>query len=163
VTAVENLDSYNQQVIAEFRARGGVLPGALADTRMLLLHHVGARSARERVTPLAWWPAGDQAVAVLASNFGDSRHPAWYHNLLANPTTIAEIRAETWRVHARVAVPDERRLLLGRIMAATPSAAAAVRNTQREIPVVVLDLLGKLDASFEAKAGSSRSEIRAPG
>ncbi len=111
---------------------------------MLLLHHTGVRSGLERISPLVWWPAGDTAVAVLASNYGALRHPAWYRNLLANPTTIVEIRAKTWRVHARVAVAGERQLLLDRIMATTPSAAAAVRNTQREIPVVVLDLLDRL-------------------
>jgi deazaflavin-dependent oxidoreductase (nitroreductase family) len=131
--AVGSSASYDQQLIAEFRTRGRVVTGALADSRMLL-HHVGARSGLERVTPLVWWPAGESAVAVLASNFGAPRHPAWYHNLLANPTTIAEIRAESSRVHARVAVANERRLLVGRIMAATPSAAAAVRNAQRESP-----------------------------
>jgi deazaflavin-dependent oxidoreductase (nitroreductase family) len=83
------------------------------------------------------------------SNYGAPRHPAWYHNLLANPATIAEIRAETWRVRARVTVADERRLLLDRIGAATPSAATALRNTQREIPVVVLDLLDRLPAGSE--------------
>jgi deazaflavin-dependent oxidoreductase (nitroreductase family) len=140
-------DAYNQQVIGEFRAHGGVLKGELADANTLLLHHVGARSALERVAPLVWWPAGDNAVAVLASNFGATRHPAWYHSLLANPTTVAEIRREYWKVHARVAVADERRLLLGRITAASPSAAAAVRSTRREIPVVVLDLLARLDDS----------------
>ncbi|HXA32743.1 MAG TPA: nitroreductase family deazaflavin-dependent oxidoreductase [Acidimicrobiales bacterium] len=155
--AVANEESYNQQIIAEFRARGGVVTGALADTRMLLLHHVGARSGIERVTPLVWWPAGEAAVAVLASNYGAPRHPAWYQNLLANPKTIAEIGAATWTVHARVAVANERRVLLDGIMAANPSAAAAVRNAQREIPVVVVDLLDTLDASFEAKAGSLRS------
>ena len=158
-----NGSSYNQQVIAEFRALGGVVAGPLADTRMLLLHHAGARSGIERVTPLVWWPTGETAVVVLASNFGALRHPAWYYNLLANPTTIAEIGAEAWRVHARVALANERRLLLDRITAATPSAAAAVRNTQREIPVVVLDLLDGVDASFEPKGGPMRSEIRARG
>jgi deazaflavin-dependent oxidoreductase (nitroreductase family) len=79
------------------------------------------------------------------SKYGTPRHPAWYHNLLANPTTIAEIGAETWRVHARVAVANERRLLLDRIIADTPSAAAAVRNAEREMPVMVLDLLERLD------------------
>jgi deazaflavin-dependent oxidoreductase (nitroreductase family) len=147
--AVGDPDSYNQQVIAEFRARHGVVGGGLADSSMLLLHHVGVRSGLERISPLVWWPAGETAVAVLASNYGALRHPAWYHNLLANPTTIAEIGAEKWRVHARVAVADERGLLLDRIMTATPSAAAAVRNTQRQIPVVVLDLLGSLDARSE--------------
>jgi deazaflavin-dependent oxidoreductase (nitroreductase family) len=149
VTAVGDRDSYDEEVIEEFRARGGVVGGALAKTPLLLLHHVGVRSARERVTPLAWWSAGETAIAVLASNFGASRHPAWYYNLLAKPTTIAEVRSEAWRVHARVAVGNERTRLLDRITAATPSAAAAVRGTQREIPVVVLDLLRRLDDSIE--------------
>jgi deazaflavin-dependent oxidoreductase (nitroreductase family) len=120
----------------------------------LLLHHVGVRSGRERVTPLAWWRADETAVAVLASNFGASRHPAWYYNLLASPTTIAEIGTETWRVRARVAAADERRVLLARIKTATPSAAAAVRNTRREIPVVVLDPLGRFDATTEPMGAS---------
>jgi deazaflavin-dependent oxidoreductase (nitroreductase family) len=81
----------------------------------------------------------------LHRNFGAPRHPAWFYNLLANPTTVAEINSDTWSTHARVAVQNERRLLLERIRSATPSAAAAIRNTPREIPVVVLDLLGRLD------------------
>jgi deazaflavin-dependent oxidoreductase (nitroreductase family) len=157
---MDDRDSYDQQVIAEFRSRRGTVNGALGAMRMLLLHHVGAISGTERVTPLAWWPAGETAVAVLASNYGAPRHPAWYHNLLANPTTIAEIGAESWRVHARVAVANERRLLLDRIGATTPSAAAAVRNTQREIPVVVLDLLGRLDARSDPNGESSYSPAR---
>jgi deazaflavin-dependent oxidoreductase (nitroreductase family) len=155
VKAVRDRDSYDEQVIAAFRAGGGVVRGALVKTPLLLLHHVGVRSGRERVTPLAWWPAGETAVAVLASNFGASRHPAWYYNLLASPTTIAEIGTETWRVRARVAVANERRVLLERIKTATPSAAAAVRNTRREIPVVVLDLLGRIDARTEPMCASS--------
>ena len=64
-----------------------------------------------------------------------------------NRQVIAEIGAEAVRVHARTAVANDRRLLLDSIMADTPSAAAAVRTTQREIPVVVLDLLDRLDPS----------------
>ena len=85
MTAMGDRDTYDEQVIAEFRARGGVVRGALADTPMLLLRHVGVRSGLERVTPLVWWPAGENAVAVLASNFGAPRHPAWLYNLLGNP------------------------------------------------------------------------------
>jgi deazaflavin-dependent oxidoreductase (nitroreductase family) len=160
MTAVVDRATYDEQVIAEFRAHGGVVRGALAGTSMLLLHHVGKRSGIKRVTPLAWWPAGESAAAILASNFGAPRHPAWFNNLLADPTTIAEIDTETWRVHARVAVANERRILLRRIMTATPSAAVAVSKAQREIPVVVLDLLGKLDESVEPKAAPCRSQTR---
>jgi deazaflavin-dependent oxidoreductase (nitroreductase family) len=157
MTAMADRGSYNQQVIAEFRARGGVLTGALADARTLLLHHVGAQSGLERVSPLVWWPAGENGVAVLASNYGAPQHPAWYYNVLSNPTTIAEILTETWRVHARVALADERRLLLGHIMDATPSAVSAVRNTEREIPVVVLDLLGRISTRPTLESSSKRA------
>ena len=113
----------------------------MKDLSLLLLHHVGAKSGVERVTPLAYWPVAGNTVAVLASNMGAPRHPAWYHNLVANPTTTAEIGAETWTVRARVVDPDERRELLDRIMAESPLVAAAVSRTSSEIPVVILERL----------------------
>jgi deazaflavin-dependent oxidoreductase (nitroreductase family) len=117
-----------------------VSPGG-SGLSLLLLHHVGAKSGAERVTPLAYWRIGNGAVAVLASNYGAPRHPGWYHNLLAHPTTTAEIGADTWSVRARVAPSDERRRLIAEIAARTPSVAATVKAAQRPIPVVILDLL----------------------
>jgi deazaflavin-dependent oxidoreductase (nitroreductase family) len=113
----------------------------MGDLPLLLLHNVGAKSGTEYVTPLAYWPIGDQAVVVLASDRGAARHPGWYHNLIAHPVTSAEIGRATWAVEARVAQHEERRALLHSIMATSPAAAGAVRSTAREIPVVVLDLL----------------------
>jgi deazaflavin-dependent oxidoreductase (nitroreductase family) len=110
---------------------------------LLRLHHVGAKSGAARVTPLAYWPVGDNAVVVLASNQGAPRHPDWYHNLLAHPTTTAEIGPETWTVRARVAAPEERRLLLDRLTAESELVAAAVGRTSRQIPVVILDLVAR--------------------
>jgi deazaflavin-dependent oxidoreductase (nitroreductase family) len=86
----------------------------------------------------------DGVVAVLASNFGARRHPSWYHNLIAYPATTVEIGADTWAVKATVATPEERKRLLGRILVETPSVAGAVRNTSREIPVVILHFVGKM-------------------
>jgi deazaflavin-dependent oxidoreductase (nitroreductase family) len=110
---------------------------------LLRLHHVGAKSGAERVTPLAYWPVSDTAVAVLASNRGAPRHPDWYHNLLANPTTTVQFGVETWAVRARVAGPDERRVLIDHLTAESDLVAAAVSRTSREIPVVILDLLAR--------------------
>jgi deazaflavin-dependent oxidoreductase (nitroreductase family) len=137
-------DAYDRQVISEFRSRGGVV-GGLQGLSLLLLHHVGAKSGSERVTPLAYWPITDKAVVVLASNRGAPRHPDWYDNLVANPMTTVEVGAATWAVRARVASPDERRQLIGRLMAETPSVAAAVGHTSREIPVVIIELLARHD------------------
>jgi deazaflavin-dependent oxidoreductase (nitroreductase family) len=72
---------------------------------ILQLHHVGAKSGSKRVTPLAYWPASDTSVAVLASNYGAARHPGWYHNLIALPSAVVEIDGDWWTVTARVAPP----------------------------------------------------------
>ena len=130
-------DSHNQQVIEAFRANGGVVDPGLD---LLLLRHVGARSGRERVTPLAYWRVDDTSVAVLASNRGAPRHPDWYHNLIANPDATTEIGTETFVARARIAVPNERSKLLRRIAEQTPSVSAALTRTERKIPLVILDL-----------------------
>jgi len=55
------VDDFNGQIIAEFRANGGKVGGPFEGADMLLLHHTGARSGTERVSPLAcragsrWW------------------------------------------------------------------------------------------------------------
>ena len=135
-------DPLDQQVIAEFRARGGIV-GATSDLSLLLLHHVGAKSGTERVTPLAYWPLSTDSVAVLASNRGAATHPHWYHNLSANPLTTAEIGEGAWAVRARIAHGQQRRTLINAITAQSTSAAAAVKHAPREIPVVILELLEK--------------------
>jgi deazaflavin-dependent oxidoreductase (nitroreductase family) len=137
-------ETFDERVISEFRARGGVVNG-LQDLTLLLLHHVGAKSGSERVTPLAFWLFSDNAVVVLASNRGAPRHPDWYFNLVAHPTTTVEIGAETWSVRARVAAPGERRKMTDRLVAESPSVASAVGRTSRQIPVVILELLAKVD------------------
>ena len=53
--------------------------------RFVLLTHTGARSGIERATPLIYFTDGDRVILV-ASNYGGTRHPAWYHNILKNPT-----------------------------------------------------------------------------
>ena len=143
-----DIDSYNRQVIAEFRARNGAVDGLPPGLSLLLLHHLGARSGTEHVTPLAYWKISDTSVAVVASNFGSPVHPAWYHNLIAHPTTTVEIAAAIRGVRARVAAPAERHQLLERITADSPTVAAALSRTTRQIPVVILDLL---------EAGDSRT------
>ena len=143
---MSDLETYNRQIVAEFRASGGrtVGPQGLS---LLLLHHVGARSGVDRVTPLAYWPVTDGAVAVLASNFGAPTHPAWYHNLLAKPTTTVEIGSDTWAARARVATPNERTGILDRIANQASPVAVAVSRASRQIPVVVLGLLSRTPQS----------------
>jgi F420H(2)-dependent quinone reductase len=47
---------YNQQIIEEFRANGGRVGGPWQGWPLILVHHVGARSGIERVTPVGCFP-----------------------------------------------------------------------------------------------------------
>jgi hypothetical protein len=50
---------YNQQIIEEFRAHSGRLGGPWEGWPLILVHHVGARSGINRVTPVGCFPQDD--------------------------------------------------------------------------------------------------------
>jgi deazaflavin-dependent oxidoreductase (nitroreductase family) len=105
---------------------------------MLLLDHVGARSGVRRTAPLAYLREGD-ALVVIASKGGHPRHPAWFHNLRANPDTTVQVGGERRRVRARVATPAERARMWPRAVAMWGPYESYQRRTSREIPLVVLE------------------------
>src|ERR1700733_15258685 len=96
------VNDFNGQIIAEFRANGGKVGGPFQGADVLLLHHTGARSGTERVSPLAFQWVGD-SLAVFASRAGAPTNPAWFHNLIAHPDTVVEVGTRTIKVRARVA------------------------------------------------------------
>jgi deazaflavin-dependent oxidoreductase (nitroreductase family) len=49
-----------------------------------MLTTTGARTAIQHTVPVLGLPTAD-GLAVIASNYGQRHHPAWYHNLRANP------------------------------------------------------------------------------
>jgi F420H(2)-dependent quinone reductase len=120
-----------------YRATGGRLGGSFDSAPALLLHHVGAKSGQERVAPLLYLEDGDDLV-IVASYGGAAKHPAWFHNLKANPDTTAEVGRERRPVRARVATPDERARLWPRLVELYPAYATYQGRTEREIPVVIL-------------------------
>lgn len=123
-----------------YRASGGRLghhvPGF--DAPMLLLDHVGAKSATKRTSPLLYIPDGDR-VAIIASKGGFPKSPAWFHNLRANPETTVQIGSERRPVRARVTEGEERERLWSRAVELYPAYADYQRRTDREIPVIVLE------------------------
>ena len=88
-----DFDKLNKETIKEFRANGGLVGGPFEGQTLLLLHHVGAKSGRERVSPLVYRTEGD-AWVVFGSKAGAPTNPDWYHNLLANPATTVEVGTE---------------------------------------------------------------------
>jgi deazaflavin-dependent oxidoreductase (nitroreductase family) len=130
-------NDWNTRVIDEFRANGGQV-AAFPNGYLLLLHHTGARSGQERVSPLAYLTV-DGGYAIFASKAGAPENPAWYHNLQANPKATIEIGTETIPVIARVASPEEREPIWARQKEASPGFADYEKKTTRQIPVVILE------------------------
>ena len=54
-------------------------------TPVMLLTTKGAKSGQPRSLPLLYIADGDQLI-LMASNYGRTSHPAWFRNLVANPT-----------------------------------------------------------------------------
>jgi deazaflavin-dependent oxidoreductase (nitroreductase family) len=116
---------------------GHTIPGVPG--KMALLDHVGAKSGTKRTSPLLYVRDGEDIV-VVASKGGFPKHPAWYHNLIANPDTTVQVGSRQLPVHARVAEPEERERLWAMAVAAYPGYEAYARRSKgREIPLVVLE------------------------
>ena len=73
----------------------------------VMLTTTGAKSGEPRTVAIYGIPHPD-GLAVIASNFGGTKHPAWYHNLKANPQATVSVEGDTWDAVARIAAPGER-------------------------------------------------------
>ncbi|MFF5041901.1 nitroreductase/quinone reductase family protein [Streptomyces nigra] len=129
---------FNQQVIEEFRANKGRVGGPFEGGRLLLLTTTGARTGRPHTTPVAYLPDGGERVLVIASAAGSSKHPAWFHNLVAHPEVTVESGAFTYPARAVVLQGEERDRAFARAVEADPGWAAYQERTERVIPVVAL-------------------------
>lgn len=131
---------FNSKIISEFRENGGKVGGNFEGASLLLLHHTGARSGKERVSPLAYQKVGN-SYAVFASKAGAPENPAWFHNLAANPETTIEVGTETIKVRARVADDAEREPIWEKQKRSAPQFAGYEEKAAgiRKIPVVLLD------------------------
>jgi F420H(2)-dependent quinone reductase len=123
-----------------YRATGGRVGRRIPGVgNMLLLDHVGARTGAKRTSPLLYTPDSGNLV-VVASKGGYPKHPAWFHNLVANPDTTIQVGSERRPVHARVATPEERARLWPRVVETYRGYATyQARSKGREIPLVILE------------------------
>jgi F420H(2)-dependent quinone reductase len=117
---------------------GGHLPG-WPQARIVLVNHTGAKSGVKRTSPLMYHDDGDR-IAVVASKAGQPTHPAWFHNLKANPDTTIQIGSAVRAVRARVANDEERDRLWPKFVAFYPGYDFFQRNAKgRKIPIVILE------------------------
>jgi deazaflavin-dependent oxidoreductase (nitroreductase family) len=77
---------------------------------VVLLHVRGAKSGAERTVPLLATKQ-DDLVVLIASKAGAVKHPAWFHNVKANPDVEVTLRGERVPMRATIAEGEERERL----------------------------------------------------
>ncbi len=99
----------------------------------------GRKSGQERTVMLTSPVQLGESIVLVASRGGDDHHPAWYHNLVANPNVTAKLRGRTHAMTARVMSSEERTELWPKVTGAYKGYAGYQEKTDREIPLVILD------------------------
>jgi deazaflavin-dependent oxidoreductase (nitroreductase family) len=118
------------------RLTGGRLAMTLV-FRAAVLETRGARSGALRRNAIMYFHDGDRVV-ILASNAGSPKHPAWYHNLLANPGVVFG----GIPMQATVVADDEERQrlwkLADRVFPGFASYRQEATEAHRTIPIIAL-------------------------
>jgi deazaflavin-dependent oxidoreductase (nitroreductase family) len=122
------------------RLTGGrsTLSSLVSGLPLVMVTTTGARSGRPHTVPLLGLPTPD-GVAVVASNYGQRQHPAWYFNLRADPTGEVVVDGAARRFHASEAEGTERERIWNDGLAIYPGWAQYERRAaHRRIAVFVL-------------------------
>ena len=131
------MTDWNKGIIDEFRATGGTVTNF--GRGLVLLHHRGAKTGTERVSPVAAIRESDDSWFVAASKGGAPDNPAWFHNLLAHPDVEIETPDDgTVAVHAVRLEGAERDAAWDRFKERSEGFRSYEAKTTRTIPVLRL-------------------------
>ena len=124
--------------VEQYESTGGREGGELEGQPVVILTTRGNKTGKLRKTPLMRVER-DGRYAVIASMGGAPQHPVWFHNLVADPIVTLQDREHVADYHARVVEGDEKADWWRVATQAWPSYDDYQRNTDREIPLVVLE------------------------
>jgi deazaflavin-dependent oxidoreductase (nitroreductase family) len=105
---------------------------------MVLMYTIGAKTGLTRMVPLQYYPVGDEGILVLASNNGQPKAPAWYHNLKAHPDIEILVGRQRRRVHAEELSPERRAEVWPEMRRQNSQIEAYAARAGRIIPVMLL-------------------------
>lgn len=144
VSMPSDIRAFNRSLVENFRDNcGEITMDGMQGADLVILTTTGARSGRQHVVPLGYLTDGADRIVLWASNMAAPDHPAWYRNLVANPQVLIEqptpagIDRFTGTAHTASGVERER--LLGLLGEQYPHMAAHQQQTEREIPLVVVE------------------------
>ncbi len=118
------------------------VPGLVAGLPIVMITTTGARSGEQRTMPLVGIPI-DENLAIIGTNFGQTRTPGWVYNLEANARGSAQYRDRLVEFVARPAADREYDDAFTRAATIYPGYDKyRQRVSGREIRVFVLEMDG---------------------
>lgn len=124
------------------RVTGGRFGWEFSGMPVLELTTMGRKSGQKRSTLLTSPLRIGDSYVVIASRGGDDIHPAWFLNLRDDPRVEVSIQGGATETRlARIADGEERARLWSTVATDHPNYAGYQRRTEREIPLVLLDLI----------------------
>ncbi|WP_143965866.1 nitroreductase family deazaflavin-dependent oxidoreductase [Gordonia zhaorongruii] len=127
-----------RQQTEKILAAGTTAAVDLDGMHVVLFTTIGAKSGKARYVPLMRVEE-DGKYAMVASKGGAPSHPNWYHNVKANPEVTVQDGDAVMTRTAREVSGDERAHWWTLAVAAFPPYAEYEKNTDRQIPVFVLE------------------------
>ncbi len=128
-----------REQLAQIDATGDTRAVSVQNRPVVVVTMRGRRSGRLRRVPLMR-VEHDGSYAAVASKGGAPEHPAWFHNLAADPRVAVHDGTEHHEdMLGRVAEGTEREQWWERSVAAFPSYADYQVKTDRQIPVFLLE------------------------
>lgn len=110
----------------------------LSGLPIITLTTIGAKSGLARTAPLLAIEDSPRLI-IIASNFGQTHYPAWYHNLRAHPQVTVVLRGQAGAYTAHEAQGDERDIYWDAAVRLYPGYQVyKTRTGGRPIPVIVL-------------------------
>lgn len=107
----------------------------------LLLTTIGRKSGKHRTVALVFLKHAEDMV-VVGSLAGYDSHPAWCHNIAANPDCWVQVDENKMTAVARNASQEERADLWPKLDALFPVWAHFQKQTERPFPIVIITPTG---------------------
>jgi deazaflavin-dependent oxidoreductase (nitroreductase family) len=137
---VPSSSDWVREQVETYEASGGTEANTLRDTGIpvIIVTMRGVKSGNVRKIALMR-VEHEGSYALVASYGGAADHPAWYHNLVADPNIMIQDGPEPFATTCRIVSGEERQLWWDRSVAVFPRYTDYQELTDREIPVFVTE------------------------
>ena len=124
--------------VEEIESSGGTRGTVLRGVPVIVITSMGSASGKLRKNPVMR-VEHDGSYAAVASKGGAPEHPAWYRNLVEHPLVEVQDGPAKGDYTARQLEGEERDQWWERAVAVWPDYDSYQENTDREIPLFVLE------------------------